>query len=39
MGTSRLDAKGEFQIAKTIRKRVLRQGTGTERLVVVLKEL
>ena len=35
MGTSRLDAKGEIQVDKTTRVRVLMQGTGAEQLVVV----
>jgi len=38
-GTSRLDVKGEIQIAKSIRMRVLMQGTRAEQLVVVTKEL
>lgn len=39
MGTSRLDTKGETQMAKSISVRVPMQGTGTERSVGALKEL
>jgi len=38
-GNQGLDDKGEIQIAKTIRMRVPKQGTGTEQLVVVKKRL
>ena len=39
MGSSRLDVKGEIQIAKSIRMRVPMQGTVAEQLVVVRKSL
>ena len=38
-GTSRLDVKGDVQVAETMRTRVPMQETGTEQLVVVLKWL
>ncbi len=38
-GTSRLDDKGEAQVAETIRVRVPMQETGAEQLVVVKKGL
>jgi hypothetical protein len=38
-GTSRLDVKGEIQVAETIRMRVLMQGTGAGLFVVVMKSL
>ncbi len=39
MGTSRLDAKREMQMAKSISVRVSMQGAGAERSVRALKEL
>jgi hypothetical protein len=38
-GNQGLDDKGEIQIAKTIRMRVLMRGTGAGQLVVVMKFL
>ena len=38
-GTSRLDVKGEIQVAQTMRIRVLMQDTGAEQLVLVMKPL
>lgn len=37
MGTSRRDAKGDTQMAKSMRVRVPMHGTGTEQFVVVMK--
>lgn len=39
MGTSRLDVKGEIQVAETIRVRVLMRETGAEPSVRALKFL